>query len=68
MSTCAEGGEKADLLATEMLDCGRATYCSTLMPQKAYTHVIFAAHLIAEEGILVRGGYQFCPSATCPQP
>ena len=66
MSKCGTGGETADLLDEKALDRGPFTYCSTLMPTKAYTHIIVATRLVSDEGVLARGGYGLCPDVMCP--
>ena len=38
------------------------------MPQKAYTHLLVLFELIPDTGVRGSGGYQFCPSLTCPAP
>jgi hypothetical protein len=66
MSHCGEGGEMADFLDEQPLDRGPFTYCSTIMPTKAYTHIIVATRLVSDEGVLARGGYGLCPNVQCP--
>jgi len=68
MSMCAEGGETAELLGTQMLDRGNGTYCLTFTPQKAYTYLLLAAKMVGREAFMARGGYQFCPTVGCPDP
>jgi hypothetical protein len=68
MSLCAEDGEQADLLVVQMLDRGPYAYCSMVMPTKAYTHIIQVVRKVSKGGSFGQGGFQFCPTGSCPKP
>jgi hypothetical protein len=66
MSRCGEGGEAPELLSEKLLDRGPFTYCSTITPTKAYTHVVIIANQLTSMTVLGLGGFGLCPNVTCP--
>jgi hypothetical protein len=64
-SRCGMGGETADLLDEHLLDHS-STYCSTIMPAKAYTEVIVIRKALVSGALSATSGYGLCPDVTCP--